>query len=217
MSEKNHEYAGENIVVRYASKRCIHAAKCVQGLPAVFNPQERRWVQPANAGANEIAAVVMNCPSGALQFERKDGGAAETASNENVIRTRAHGPHYVRGDIHLMNTTGEMRSQETRVALCRCGASQNKPFCDNSHERIAFQDAATWAHEVAAPSSASTAQSLSITPTPNGSLKIEGELEIYNAEGALAFRGNKTFLCRCGGSANKPFCDGSHARVGFKE
>ncbi len=217
MSEKIHEYAGANIAVHYQSKRCIHAAECVHGLPTVFNPNERRWVQPENASADEIAAVVMNCPSGALHFERKDGGSAETAPNKNVMRTRANGPHYVRGDIRLMTAQGEMRLQETRAALCRCGASQNKPFCDNSHERIAFQDAATWAHEVAASNNASTAQSLSVTPTPNGSLKVEGELEIYNAEGVLVFRGNKTFLCRCGGSQNKPFCDGSHARIGFSD
>ncbi len=217
MSPKTHEYAGDNITVRYESKRCIHAAKCVHGLPAVFNTKERRWVQPENASADEVAAVVMNCPSGALHFERNDGGADEIIPHQNVIRARANGPHYVRGDIQVLTAKGEAPLQETRAAFCRCGASKNKPFCDNSHAQIAFQDAATWTHDIAARSGECTPQSLNITPLLNASLKVEGEMEIYNAGGALSFRGNEAYLCRCGASQNKPFCDGSHARIDFKD
>lgn len=217
MAAKNHEYAGTAITVRFDAKRCIHAAKCVRGLPAVFNTKERRWVQVENAGADEVAATVMACPSGALHFERKDGGAAEVAPNENVIRTKANGPHYVHGDLRILTANGELLLHETRVALCRCGASQNKPFCDNSHAQIAFTDAASWKHEVAIQERREEPQSLNFTPTLNGSLKVEGAMALYNASGELAFRDNEAYLCRCGASQNKPFCDGSHARAGFRE
>ena len=216
MTERIQQYQSDALVVRYDAKRCIHAAECVRGLPAVFNPRERRWVKPGNAAADEVAAIVMRCPTGALHYERKDGGAAETPPDANVIRARAHGPLYVRGDIRVLAANGETLLSETRAALCRCGASQNKPFCDNSHAQAAFQDAATWRHEVEARNDSAVTQSLNLTPTENGSLKVEGEAAIYNAEGALIFYGKKAFLCRCGASQNKPFCDGSHARVGFR-
>ena len=57
-----------------------------------------------------------------------------------------------------------------------------------------------------------------ITVNKNGSLKIEGEIEIYDANGGQYDLAGRTVigLCRCGQSNNKPFCDGSHARCGFE-
>jgi len=218
MAEKIHKYASDTITVRYDAKRCIHAAECVRGLPSVFDTTERRWVQPENANADEVAAVVMRCPTGALHFERKDGGAVEAVPNANVIRARAHGPLYVYGDLCITSPEGNVTLQDTRAALCRCGASQNKPFCDNSHLRIAFQEAATWTHEVAArDDNVAAPQRLNLTPLKNAPLKFAGAVEIRNAKGETVFRGNEVSLCRCGASQNKPFCDGSHARVGFHE
>jgi CDGSH-type Zn-finger protein len=56
-----------------------------------------------------------------------------------------------------------------------------------------------------------------ITINPNGSIRIEGDFSIHDAEGKEFGLGGRTVigLCRCGHSANKPFCDGSHARMGF--
>lgn len=56
-----------------------------------------------------------------------------------------------------------------------------------------------------------------VTVNKNGSLKIEGTIELLDADGnALPTReGKAVFLCRCGASVNKPFCDGAHGRVGF--
>ncbi|NUO82674.1 CDGSH iron-sulfur domain-containing protein [candidate division KSB1 bacterium] len=215
MAEKIHKYEGAAIIVHYDGKRCLHAAECVRGLPAVFNFKERRWVQPDNATANEVAAIVERCPTGALHFVRKDG-AAEAVPDANIIRTTPNGPHYVRGDIRLVSPEGSVHAQDTRVALCRCGASQNKPYCDARHLQIHFQDAATWTHEVAAVQErAVQSQGLNLTPLENAPLKLEGEVAIFNANGEMVFRGNEAYLCRCGASRNKPFCDDSHARIGF--
>lgn len=105
--------------------------------------------------------------------------------------------------------------QDTRVALCRCGASDNKPFCDNSHLKIDFQaeDRSTFpqgeAHEMEG------AGPLEITPLTAGPYLLQGIFEIRNAEGQSLFRGHTTTLCRCGSSQNKPFCDDSHKLIGF--
>lgn len=66
------EYRSERAVVSFDPKRCIHARYCVRGLPEVFDPSERPWVRPEQAQPDRVAEVVMRCPTGALQFERRD-------------------------------------------------------------------------------------------------------------------------------------------------
>lgn len=136
---KIREYEGEGIVVRYDVLRCIHAAECVDGLRAVFDPDRRPWVDATAAPPDEIANVITRCPSGALNYQRIGGGEAETAPAENVIRVEANGPLYLRGQVEINDDQGRVVRADTRVALCRCGASENKPFCDNSHRRISFK------------------------------------------------------------------------------
>ena len=134
------EYRSERIVVSFDPERCIHARYCVRGLPEVFDPSNRPWVRPDRAKAEHVAEVVMRCPTGALQFELTDG-ATEPIPQENAIAVSVDGPLYVRGDIHIKESLGETLLQDTRVALCRCGESRNKPFCDNSHKQTNFRDA----------------------------------------------------------------------------
>jgi len=135
---KTREYEGDGIVVRFDSLRCIHAAECVKGLGRVFNPRQRPWIDAGAASADEIAEVVARCPTGALQFERTDGGEREATPETTTVRIVADGPLYVTGRIEVVDQEGRPLSVEHRVALCRCGASENKPFCDNSHKRIEF-------------------------------------------------------------------------------
>jgi len=216
MAGKTLEYMGDQITVRYEVKRCIHAAECVHGLPAVFDPQGRPWVQPDGATVDEVTAIVMRCPTGALHFERKDGGDGETVPDENVVRVSPDGPLYVRGDIQITAPDGSVILQDTRVALCRCGASKNKPFCDNTHLQIAFHDAGI-AKPAPSEETGMSSKLLSITPLKNASLMLAGALEIRNAANEIIFHGDEAYLCRCGASKNKPFCDGSHSKVGFRD
>ncbi len=138
MAENRRYYKSDDINVSFNPRLCIHAAECVRGLPEVFDPKKRPWIEPANASANEIAEVVKRCPSGALKFESRK------VQNENVseahpsIIVRRNGPIYFRGDIEICDSNGNPLAQEGRVALCRCGASKNKPYCDNSHLEIKF-------------------------------------------------------------------------------
>ena len=126
-------YAVPGVSVRYDAARCIHAAECVHGLPSVFDLQARPWIQPHKASAAAVAAVVARCPSGALHASYDDGRAAEEAPGRNEVRMVADGPHHLRGDIEIRSDDGAVLARDTRMALCRCGASGNKPYCDNSH------------------------------------------------------------------------------------
>ena len=214
MSSQPKRYTSDAIDVTFDTQRCIHAAECVRGLPAVFDTSQRPWIQPANAGADAIVATVEHCPSGALHYERKDGGAVEIPDQRNVVTVCADGPLHVRGDVTITTAGGEITATDMRMALCRCGQSQNKPFCDNSHKAAGFSDAGDVKPRQAedfVPGGA-----LTITANANGSLQCEGSVEVVSADGASTFAASKIWLCRCGGSANKPFCDGTHKRNGFQ-
>jgi CDGSH-type Zn-finger protein/uncharacterized Fe-S cluster protein YjdI len=217
MSIKPRTYESEPVDVSYDLKRCIHAEECVRRLNAVFDTHKRPWIQPEHGTADSIAETIHHCPSGALRYARKDGGPAESVPGMNTIRLQANGPLYVRGDITIIDGNETFVLQDTRVALCRCGDSKNKPFCDNSHKDINFQASATL-KEDAGPG-------LEVLPAPggkleiktqtNGSLRFTGNFTILNGEGEPVFRATQEWLCRCGGSANKPICDGTHKRNGF--
>jgi uncharacterized Fe-S cluster protein YjdI/CDGSH-type Zn-finger protein len=136
---KGRKYTSDSIVVYYQPRLCIHAAECVRGLPGVFDTGKKPWIQPEHSSAEAIALVVARCPTGALQVERLDGGAEEAVPESVSVTFTANGPAYLRGPITLRDNQGNVLYQGTRVALCRCGASANKPFCDNSHYGTGFQ------------------------------------------------------------------------------
>lgn len=216
MEKKVRTYESDDIVVRYDVRRCIHAERCVHGLPRVFDPERRPWIDPAQGEADAVAEVVMRCPTGALQFERKDGGAEEAAPPENVVTIEPGGPLYVHGDIELTTPEGTVLLKDTRVALCRCGASSNKPLCDNSHEKIGFDDPGTFDAQTNAPRNpeeASSGERLRVLVRPHASFGFEGPFSLRDRDKTVPFA--KASFCRCGHSGNKPFCDGTHKKIGF--
>lgn len=200
---------GKQVRIRFDGARCIHARNCVLGLPEVFKANvEGAWIDPDAATPEDLVAIASRCPSGAIAVERLDGGAGERPSGRNVIAVLENGPLTARGALKLGGHT------ELRATLCRCGASKNKPYCDASHVAVGF--AATG--ELPAPGSLPAwgpAGDLEITPVPNGPLKLVGGHEITSGTGRAAKRGETAFLCRCGGSKNKPYCDGTHRAIGF--
>jgi CDGSH-type Zn-finger protein/uncharacterized Fe-S cluster protein YjdI len=211
------KYRSDRIVVSLDPERCIHARYCVRGLSEVFDPSERPWIRPDQAHPDRVAKVVMRCPTGALQFERRDDGAAEPVPQENVIAVGVNGPLYVRGAIQIKGPLGETLFEDTRVALCRCGESRNKPFCDNSHKQVSFRDEGNLGDYSPPNDFTSDGRRLSITSTVNGPLLLRGEVEIRSADGETVYRSSKSTLCRCGYSNNKPFCDGSHAEMDWRD
>lgn len=137
---KTKAYEGDGIVIHFEGARCIHAAECVHGLPDVFDADRRPWITPSGTPADAIARVVERCPSGALTYERTDGGPAEAVDEiEPRVRVVANGPLHVQGPCAVTDHEGRTVEVGARAALCRCGASKNKPFCDNSHLVVGFE------------------------------------------------------------------------------
>lgn len=208
-------YRGEDVNVTFELKRCIHAAECGQRLQEVFDISKRPWVQPDNASADQVAATVDHCPSGALKYVRHDGGAEEAMPATNTIIITDSGEYRIRGDVQLVTMGGEVLAEEYRMTLCRCGESDNKPFCDNSHREAGFSAASAVSDNSAETATLSPTGQLKVVTAPNGPLLLQGNFEVQETSGTSVFRGTKAALCRCGGSANKPFCDGTHKSNGF--
>lgn len=215
MSER--KYRSEDITVAFEMKRCIHAAECGRRLQRVFDVNQRPWVQPENATADEIQATIDHCPSGALKYIRHDGGPQESAPDRNVIIVADSGEYRFHGDVELVNGEGETLTEEYRLTLCRCGASDNKPYCDNSHREIGFAAPGDVTDNRKEMDDVEPSGALKVVVSAGGPLLLRGAFEIQNPSGDQIFRGQKAALCRCGGSADKPFCDGSHAKIGFSD
>jgi CDGSH-type Zn-finger protein/uncharacterized Fe-S cluster protein YjdI len=213
MNDKVRHYADEEIDISYDARRCIHAAECLRGLPAVFDTARRPWVLPAGAGADAIAAVIAKCPSGALRFTRRDGGAAETPPEHNTIVPMPGAALYIRGRVQLRSADDGLIVEDMRLALCRCGQSHNKPFCDNSHRDARFDDPGAVA-DGGAP--AEINDGLTVTASANGPLLAQGAFNLRAADGQGQYQGSYAELCRCGASGDKPFCDGTHELIGFR-
>ena len=127
--------------MQWEPRLCIHVKHCVNRLGTVFDPDRRPWIDVDAEDADTIAATVLACPTGALHFRRVDGGPQEEADEPPVVEPRPNGPLFVRGAVRIVDGDGGLIREDTRVALCRCGASANKPFCDGSHRRIGFTTA----------------------------------------------------------------------------
>jgi len=209
-------YEGKSVTISYDATRCIHVGECVRGLGQVFDTKKTPWINPDSAAVEDVVDVIKRCPTGALKFIRKDGGAAEQPEAVNCVTVSADGPLYVQGRIQINRPDGSVLLNDTRVAFCRCGATRHPPYCDGRHEKIGFS--ANGNKPPACPASeeeVKEGEMLCITPMKNGPLMLVGSVKIHTDDGKCIFQGSKAALCRCGASAMKPFCDGAHSRVGF--
>lgn len=136
--EKVKEYTREELTVIWKSESCIHSGKCAMGLKAVFDPKRRPWIDLSAAEKSEIVEQVKKCPSGALSYKINGQIVNEIESNMKV-EVNPTGPLIVTGDFTIQHPDGRVEERTGRTTLCRCGASQNKPFCDASHKRIEFK------------------------------------------------------------------------------
>jgi len=133
------EYSRPEIRVEWYASRCIHSARCIRALPTAFDPRRRPWIDISAENADAIAEAVMQCPTGALKFERLDGGPQEPMPETVQVVPYRNGPYLVRGAIDIVDPVTGVARRETRVALCRCGQSKHMPFCDNTHRAIGFR------------------------------------------------------------------------------
>lgn len=133
------EYSNGKIVVCWDPDKCMHAGECIRGLPKVFNRERHPWVNIEGADSEEIMKVIDRCPSGALSYKIVEK-ADESGSISTQIKVLKNGPLLVEGNCTLIDSTGKEATVDNRFALCRCGGSKNKPFCDGTHIKIGFDD-----------------------------------------------------------------------------
>lgn len=131
------EYSNSDITVLWKPAMCIHSKLCWKGLQAVFDPKKRPWINMQGATTEAIMAQVKKCPSGALSLKEMPGRTI--GQTENVVVTvLKNGPLMVKGRLVITDDEGNEEVREKNTAFCRCGASENKPFCDGTHRNIAF-------------------------------------------------------------------------------
>lgn len=139
MKEKRIFYKSDNITVSYSPDICIHAAECVNGLPEVFDINRKPWINPNSANPEKIKEVINKCPSGALKYHIKEEEDKMEEKQKTKITVMPNGPVMVEGNLDIIKMSGEEIKQAEKVFLCRCGFSENKPFCDGSHKKNNFE------------------------------------------------------------------------------
>ena len=132
------EYATDEIVVEWEPRLCFHSRNCVRSLPQVFDESRRPWVQVDAASADEVEAAVARCPSGALRT-RRVGAPRANGTEPTQVCASAGGPLLVSGGVRIFAADGNLLYEGEKAALCRCGRSGNKPFCDGTHKTVGFE------------------------------------------------------------------------------
>lgn len=211
---KTIKYEGERADVMWNERLCIHVGECGRAQGDLFVGGRQPWCQPDLSSTDEVVEIIERCPTGALTCHRKHDGPEETAEPENTVTVSNDGPLYIRGDLVIDGVTDDYAGTRFRAALCRCGHSKNKPFCDGSHSDAGFRDSGAVGQS--GDGGAEIGGPLKVNPATDGPLVLNGNFSIVAASGRVAWLGAKAALCRCGSSKNKPFCDGSHKSVGFK-
>ena len=210
MTDGIEKVRGKRVLIEFEAKKCIHSRACVLTRPDVFVPNvDGEWIHPDAASPEAVARVAHACPSGAIRYERLDGGEGEVAPIVNLLRVRENGPLAFHAELVI-----DGRPAGFRATLCRCGESKAKPFCDTSHVAAQFTATGEPATETSSALGARDG-ALKISPQANGPLLVEGNLEIVSGTGRTTNRVTKVFLCRCGQSSKKPYCDGTHKKTGF--
>lgn len=140
MAEKIKEYESDDLTVVWKPEKCIHSEICYKGLPEVFNPKARPWVNVKGAPDSTIRERIDKCPSGALSYKLKnDDKMSSDIEDEQIVEVSKGGPLMVYGNIKVKHHDGSEMSKHRVTAFCRCGASSNKPYCDGTHKSIDFE------------------------------------------------------------------------------
>lgn len=139
---KKKEYSNGEVTVIWQAEKCIHSGICVKGLPKVFKPDEKPWINIEGASTEDIIHQVKQCPSGALGFYMNEGEEkpkVESEHKEQLAEVMPNGPLMVYGNIEVKYADGTSEKKFKTTAFCRCGSSQNKPFCDGAHKKVDFR------------------------------------------------------------------------------
>lgn len=143
--KKEINYRNDDITVIWKPDTCIHSTLCWKGLVEVFNPKARPWVKMDGATTEMIIEQVRKCPSGALSYYLNADAPAEAdkviAESASILKVEVtpNGPYLINTECLIVHSDGREETKTGKVALCRCGASGNKPYCDGSHRKNGFK------------------------------------------------------------------------------
>jgi uncharacterized Fe-S cluster protein YjdI len=159
MEENNRDYTNGEITVHWQPAKCIHSTICYSRLRSVFDPVKRPWVNMNGASTDKIIDIVNQCPTDALTFsynkdlkepiKKEDISSSEIKEKEKEqkeiepstsIQIMKNGPAIISGNFTIKDFTGISLQKASAIALCRCGHSNNMPFCDGSHNRSGFTE-----------------------------------------------------------------------------
>lgn len=147
MANETRTYTNGEVTITWKPDVCIHSTLCWKGLIEVFNPRERPWIKMDGASTEKIVEQVRKCPSGALSYEmntaaaeQKNNGITGEAAHMTRVEVSPEGPYLIKTECVIVHANGTEETKTGTVALCRCGASASKPYCDGSHRRIGFKD-----------------------------------------------------------------------------
>jgi len=121
---------------------CAHIGVCTDDLPKVYNSKAKPWIAPDNATIEENKALTKKCPSSALDYEEAEQKAKAFFDNQIAkIFIYPKGPYFIQGKVELIDDQDSMKilgEVNDRFAMCRCGKSEKKPFCDGTHWYVEF-------------------------------------------------------------------------------
>lgn len=142
MKDITKRYTNGEVTIVWQPAKCIHSMNCFKGLPQVFDPNKRPWANAEGANTKEIVNQIKKCPSGALSYVMNDekDNEAEEPTNEIVVEPAPNGPLMVHGNLTVKGKDGTTTKKNNVTAFCRCGNSDNKPYCDGSHKKVGFTD-----------------------------------------------------------------------------
>jgi len=141
MKDITKEYTNGEVTIVWKPKVCIHSENCFKGLPEVFDPNNRPWINAEGADTDTIKAQINKCPSGALSYymNSEKEKVEDTQKIESIVETIENGPLMVYGNLTVKHHNGQETKKSKVTAFCRCGASGNKPYCDGTHAKIDFK------------------------------------------------------------------------------
>ena len=146
MEPNDRDYSNDEITVHWRPSKCIHVTTCYKELNEVFNPQKRPWINMKGAPTEKIIEIVNKCPTKALAYswndKRKNEENKKPEEKEKLteVKIMADGPIVVSGDFEIIGPKGQTYNKMKMISFCRCGASNNMPFCDGTHRKIGFRD-----------------------------------------------------------------------------
>jgi len=140
---KKKEYSNGEVTVIWQPEICMHSGICFRGLPSVFQPRVRPWIKIDAASTEEIVNQVKACPSRALSYYRNaEENEADESNLEESLNTEVevlkNGPLLIRGTLKVIHRDGREEIRIKRTTFCRCGGSNNKPYCDGRHNKNGF-------------------------------------------------------------------------------